>query len=160
MSGNRKNKTETSVNERIYQEYLRIGILFEGIEETEFSLIIPYIKNAAFQKITLDNLSESISKSGAVEHYQNGASQSGMKPSSAMIAYNSLMRNYTQTMKTLCGWLPRVRNKELSFREKWDRERMEPEELEALLQKEREEKEQASSAWLEKLRLAYGGEPE
>ena len=160
MQKNKQNKTEISINRRIYQEYLRIGILFEGIKENEFSLILPYIKNAAFQKITLDDLSEAINTSGAIEKYQNGAAQSGLKPSSAMVAYNSLMRNYTQTMKTLCGWLPHSREKELTFREKWDRERMEPEELEALLQKEREEKEQASAEWLEKLKAAYGGEPE
>lgn len=150
--------TELEKNNLIYQEFLRIGGYYEGIDEISFSIISPLIRDAAFMRITLDELAAIINENGAIEEYRNGETQYGMKQSAALQSYINTMKVYTSTIKALDGWIPS--KKSLSIREKWDRERMNPEELETLLAAERQEKAKASALWLEKLKAAYGGVPD
>ena len=147
---------EIEKNELIFQEYLKIGSLFGNIAENKFFIIAPLLRDAAFQRVTLDELSDIINEYGAVEEYRNGENQYGQKQSAALQSYNNLMKIYTVTIKTLLTWLPR--EKSLSVQEEWERKRMEPEELEAVLLKEREENAKASALWLEKLKAAYEAE--
>lgn len=57
-------------------------------------------------KVTLDDLQEYIAENGVIDYYQNGANQSGLKPSAALQSYNSLIKNYSATVKSLCFYLP------------------------------------------------------
>ena len=145
--------TEIEKNNRIYQEFLRIGSFFEGIEDIKFSLLLPLLRNAAFMRVTLDELQELINRDGVVERYQNGANQYGIKQSAALQSYNATIRNYSSTIKELYGYVPR--EKTLSTSDEWNRKRMAPDELKKLLLMEREEKERTSAAWLEKLKQAF-----
>ena len=94
---------------RIEEELLRISLYFEDIDENRKAVIKPLIQNSAFMKITLDDLQDQIASSGVVEHYQNGANQSGMKQSAALQSYNSLVKNYAAVTKTLFSLLPSMK---------------------------------------------------
>ena len=143
-----------SKNTRIYNEYLRIGSYYEGIDEVRFAMLFPLIRSAAFMRITLDDLADLINETGAVEEYQNGENQHGMKQSAALQSYNQLVKNYAAVIKQLFSYLPRKTG--LSTAEEWNRARMPADELEKLLAVERAEQQKTAAEWLEKLERAYG----
>lgn len=64
------------------------------------------IQNIAFMSITLDELQAEINRAGTIETYQHGKYQSGVKVSSAVQAYNSIMKNFIPAVKALYGLLP------------------------------------------------------
>ena len=138
MSEVASNYTELERNNRISQEFQRISIYFENLPENKQSIVIPLIQNAAFMRVTLDDLQEIISEQGPVEAYQNGENQYGMKQSAALQSYNALIKNYGATVKTLFGLLPAPEKKKPvpSFetwqpREKTEEEREEERKREA-----------------------------
>ena len=145
---------EKETDKRIYDEYLRIGLFFEGTDETRFAMLLPLIRNAAFMRITLDDLTDIINETGAVEEYQNGENQHGMKQSAALQSYNALVKNYATIVKTLFGMLPYKAG--LSKSEEWSRARMPADELKKVLSLERAEKKKTADEWLKKLKQAYG----
>lgn len=98
--------TELEKEKRISEEFNRISIYFEKLDENERAVIVPLIQNAAFMRVTLEDLQEIIAEQGPVEAYQNGANQSGMKQSAALQSYNSTVKNYAAVIKTLFGLLP------------------------------------------------------
>ena len=146
---------ENDKEKRIFKEYLRIGSFFENLNDTQFAMLLPLIRNAAFMRITLDELSNLINQSGPVEEYKNGAEQFGMKQSAALQSYNALVKNYAAVIKTLFEKLPR--EKMLSAAEEWRRSKLSQKELEEALDYERREKAAASAQWMEKLKYAYSG---
>ena len=98
--------TELERNNRILEEFDRISIHFEDLAKNQQSIVLPLIQNAAFMRVTLDDLQEIIAEQGPVEQYQNGANQYGMKQSAALQSYNALVKNYAAVIKTLFGLLP------------------------------------------------------
>ena len=139
---------------RIYNEYLRIGSYYEGIDEIRFAMLFPLIRNAAFMRITLDDLADLINENGPIETYQNGENQHGMKQSAGLQSYNTTVKNYAAVIKQLFSMLPRKSG--ISTVEEWNRKRMPAEDLEKLLAVEREEEQRKAAEWLEKLKRAYG----
>ena len=59
-----------------------------------------------FMNKELEKLQEKIAENGWTEEYRNGANQSGIKKSSEGEAYNSLLKNFTNTMRCLNDMLP------------------------------------------------------
>ena len=98
--------TEKERNNRIKEEIKRISFFFEELPENEMSIISPLIQNAAFMRVTLDDLQETIARDGPVDHYQNGEHQSGTKQSAALQGYIALQKTYLQTVKSLAEYLP------------------------------------------------------
>ena len=98
--------TEKERNKRIKEEIKRISFFFEELPENEMSIISPLIQNAAFMRVTLEDLQETIARDGPVDHYQNGANQSGTKQSAALQGYIALQKTYLQTAKSLAEYLP------------------------------------------------------
>ena len=97
---------ELDRNTRINSELKRISVFFEEIDENDLAIISPLIQNYAFMKVVLDDLQELINQDGVVDHYQNGANQSGLKVSAALQSYNSLIKNFSATVKNLSYYLP------------------------------------------------------
>lgn len=97
---------ELDRNTRINAELKRISVFFEEIDENDLAIISPLIQNYAFMRITLDDLQELINRDGVVDHYQNGANQSGLKVSAALQSYNSLIKNFSSLVKSLGCYLP------------------------------------------------------
>ena len=90
----------------ISAELNRISVYFEDVDANQRAIVTPLLQNAAFMKVTLEDLQESINMGGATDEYQNGANQHGIKQSAQLQAYNSLIKNYASVIKTLSGLLP------------------------------------------------------
>lgn len=150
-----KDSADKDKENKIFKEYLRIGSFFEELDDTQFAMLLPLIRNAAFMRITLDELSDLINQNGPVEEYKNGAEQFGIKQSAALQSYNALVKNYAAIIKTLSERLPRERM--TSSAEEWRRARMSKEEREKEIELEKKEKAAASARWMEKLKYAYSG---
>ena len=106
MAKDSSKKTDVSKNKRIEEELNRISIFFEELDENKKAIVSPLLQNAAFMKITLEDLQEKINEEGVVDIYQNGANQYGTKQSATLQSYNSLIKNYASVMKTLEVMLP------------------------------------------------------
>lgn len=98
--------TEITKETRIKNEFNRIKIYFDDIAEDKRAIITPLLQEAAFMRITLEDLQQTINLAGVTDHYQNGANQHGIKQSAELQAYNSLIKNYASVIKTLTGMLP------------------------------------------------------
>lgn len=101
-----QNNEELNRKERLKKEFDRIIVFFEDLSDNKKTVILPLIQNAAFMKITLEDLRELIQRDGVVDYYQNGANQSGLKQSAALQSYNALIKNYAAIIKSLCDYLP------------------------------------------------------
>lgn len=53
---------------------------YAELPKNQMAIVEPLIQNAAFMKITLDDLQKSINADGCSEEYMNGANQYGKKP--------------------------------------------------------------------------------
>ena len=87
-------------------ELARLEKLFSPLPENERMFIQPLLENAAFMRVTLDELQIKIRLEGATDEYQNGANQCGVKISAAIQAYNQLMKTYHTLMDKLMAKLP------------------------------------------------------
>ena len=92
--------------ERINDELTRISRRFEKADGNQRAIAAPLIQNAAFMKVTLEDLQEIINAEGVVDEYKNGANQYGMKQSATLQSYNALIKNYASVIKTLSQILP------------------------------------------------------
>lgn len=98
--------SEINKENRISEELKRISQYFEKVDANQRAIVSPLLQNAAFMKVTLEDLQEVIKKEGVTEEYQNGANQRGVKQSAALQSYNSLIKNYASVIKTLSQLLP------------------------------------------------------
>ena len=88
------------------RELARLVELFSPLPANERTFIQPLLENAAFMRVTLDELQIKIRLEGATDEYQNGANQCGVKISAAIQAYNQLMKTYHTLMDKLMAKLP------------------------------------------------------
>ena len=102
-------KKEKTKEERISEELDRLYQRFEDIDANKKVVLVPLIQNAAFMKVSLEDLQEIINRDGVTETYQNGANQYGVKQSAAVQSYNALIKNYAAVIKQLSGYVPYVR---------------------------------------------------
>ncbi|MCM3600640.1 hypothetical protein M3175_07845 [Robertmurraya korlensis] len=92
---------------RIKREISRLNQLFKNLEPKKKKAVESLIKNAAFMAITLEDLQDDININGTTEEYQNGANQKGIKKSSSVEVYNTMIKNHVQVMKALTDLLPK-----------------------------------------------------
>ena len=90
----------------IAAELKKLEHLFEPLGEKEREFLQPLLENAAFMRVTLDDLQTEINRTGGVDSYQNGAAQHGVKISANIQAYNALMKTYHALMDKLLLRLP------------------------------------------------------
>ena len=94
---------------RIKREIAKLEKDFAEIPDNKKIIVRPLIENAAFMKITLEDLQKSINENGCAEEYQNGANQKGKKASADLQAYNALVKNYNIVSDRLEKLLPQDR---------------------------------------------------
>ena len=97
-----KKKKET----RIKDELARLSDIYKVLPPNTLAIVMPLLENAAFMKVTLDDLQEVINANGCSDDYQNGANQFGKKASADLQAYNSLIKNYNTVSDRLEKLLP------------------------------------------------------
>lgn len=80
--------------------------IFELMPDDNKALSESLLKNVAFMQVELSELEQIIMIKGSVEEYKNGANQTGYKQSSAVQAYNSLLKSYNSSLRLLLSQLP------------------------------------------------------
>jgi len=92
--------------QRIAAEFERIGKLFSKADSSQWENALPLLENAAFMKVTLEDLQQEIIRDGATEQYRNGETQYGVKQSAALQSYNTTIKNYAAVIRTISQMLP------------------------------------------------------
>lgn len=111
-----KPKAET----RIKREREKLTEVFAKMDENKRKTAEKLMDNAAFMAVTLEDLRDSINENGCVSEYQNGENQFGTKKSPEVEVYNTMIKNYTTVIKTLCDLLPES-NGEMNALTEWQR---------------------------------------
>ena len=111
-----KLKAET----RIKREREKLAEVFAKMDENKRKTAEKLMDNAAFMAVTLEDLRDSINENGCVSEYQNGENQFGTKKSPEVEVYNTMIKNYTTVIKTLCDLLPES-NGEMNALTEWQR---------------------------------------
>lgn len=79
----------------------RFAEVYEAAPKTAQTLALKLIANAIFMEDQLEKLQETIKNDGPVSEYQNGENQWGTKKSPEVEIYNTMVKNYTSTIKQL-----------------------------------------------------------
>lgn len=97
---------EKTKEQRIKSEKNKLKKLCKDLPANKQAIALPLVEQAAFMRVTLDDLQEEINAAGCVEEYQNGRNQSGYKVTAALQAYNSTVKNYAGVCERLDRILP------------------------------------------------------
>lgn len=91
---------------RIKLELARLEEIYRELPPNKLALVVPLLENAAFMRITLEDLQANINKNGCSDEYKNGENQYGKKAAADLQAYNSLIKNYNTVSDRLEKLLP------------------------------------------------------
>ena len=97
--------------QKIIKEERKLTKLYKNLPKNKQILVKGLIQNAAFMKVTMDELQEIINREGCVEEYQHGANQSGKKATTESQTYNTMIKNYSNIILNLDKMLPEERPK-------------------------------------------------
>ena len=96
---------------RIKKEKDRLNEIFKDLEPNKLDTCRTLIDRAAFITVSLEDLEEQLNKTGWVEFYQNGETQSGMKKAAAADVHISLTKNLNAIIKQLLDLVPPAQKK-------------------------------------------------
>lgn len=91
---------------KIKKEIQKLQKIFKNIDADRKQVIQRQIENVAFMSVSLDELQKIINEKGYVETYQNGQNQSGVKETSEVRIYNTILKNFNSSLKQLIDLLP------------------------------------------------------
>lgn len=100
-------KQEKTKEQKIASEKRRINGIFKNLDENTKKTVKSLIEEAAFMAVSLQELQEKINEKGYTEEYQNGANQKGVKKTSEIEIYNTMIKNYMAAIKQLTDALPK-----------------------------------------------------
>lgn len=103
---------ELSRRDRISKEKRRLRQIFKNIDPNKMKTIASLIDQAAFLKVSLEDLETEIDDNGWTEFYQNGENQRGVKKSAAMDVYYSLAKQQLAVLKLLVELTPPAERKD------------------------------------------------
>jgi len=86
-------------DERIKKEIQKLRKIFKNLPKDKSAIVEKLISNAAFMAVTLDDLQDAVNKNGCVIDY-------GTKRNPAAEIYNTMIKNYSTTIKQLIDLLP------------------------------------------------------
>lgn len=75
------------------------------------------LEEAAFLKVTLEDLRAEISANGTTDEYKNGANQFGTKVSANLQSYNSTLKNYFVLLEKIVKMFPISADKQSALAE-------------------------------------------
>ena len=105
----RKNMDQTEIknekDKKINKEYRRIKGLFKDLPEHRRSLADGQMRRAAFMRIALEELEETIKTEGTLDVFEQGA-YAYNREHPALKSYNATIKNYTAIIKQLNDMLP------------------------------------------------------
>ena len=91
---------------RIKKEFERLSEIYSVLPKNKKAIVTPLLENAAFMKITLEDLQKVINEEGYSDEYKNGENQYGKKASAEMQSYNAMIKNYNTVSDRLEKLLP------------------------------------------------------
>ena len=94
-------------DEIIEKEYKKLSGIYTKLNTKTKKSINSLMNEAAFMSASLYELRQIINAKGYTEEYQNGANQKGVKKSSEIEIYNTMIKNYSAVMKQLTDLLPK-----------------------------------------------------
>ena len=92
--------------EKISREIDELNKLFVSIPSNKAKMIEGLIQNAAFMRVTLEELQKDIMENGSIIECQSGNGFDIIKDNPAQKAYTTMIARYTQTMSQLLNLLP------------------------------------------------------
>jgi hypothetical protein len=104
---NASNYTKEEKDKLIKKEITRLKRIYKDLDKNKMDTAQSLIKNAAFMSITLDDLQETINRSGTICKYQNGENQWGYKKSPEVEVHIAMTKNHSAVMKQLSDMLPK-----------------------------------------------------
>lgn len=98
----------------IREEYERLMEVFKDLPPDKLTVVDGLISQAAFMRVTLNRLQDTIKGAELTEAYQNGETQSGFKQSAELQAYNALVKNYSTIIRQLVQHIPKTADRPAS----------------------------------------------
>lgn len=98
--------TEEERKEMIAKEFVKLKKNLKEIDESRKLTIEKLLQEAAFMTVTLDETRQIITRDGIIEEYQNGATQKGLKKSSAVEVYDKLLTSFAKVVEQINKSLP------------------------------------------------------
>ena len=93
----------------IKKEIEQLNKLFVEIPSDQKKMVEGLIQNAAFMRITLEELQKEVIENGAVIQCQSGNGFDTIKDNPAQKAYNTMVSRYTQIIDQLRKFLPETK---------------------------------------------------
>lgn len=106
MIENKSNFTKELKEQMIKKEISKLKAFFKDLGSGQAEIANRLIEEAAFLKVTLVDLKETINKMGTESFYKNGENQYGTKRSPAFENYINANKQHIQILKQLSEMLP------------------------------------------------------
>ena len=90
---------------KIKQEINRIKKLYKDLSRDKVKVVEGLINEAAFMKLTLEELREDLFRNGFTELYENGTQVMNRERPEAKI-YSTMIQRYSNVMKQLIDYMP------------------------------------------------------
>lgn len=94
-------------DKRIKNEISELNKIFNDIPKDKAKLVEGLIQNAAFMRVTLEELQQEVIENGAVIQCQSGNGFDTIKDNPAQKAYTTMVARYTQIISQLQSLLPK-----------------------------------------------------
>lgn len=107
MNNKRSTCEEIIKQQEIKKEIAKISKLFKDMDPKIKVSVKSIIENAAFMAVTLRELQNYLNKNGLTCEYQNGENQFGTKKAPEVDIYNTMIKNFISSMKSLTDLLPK-----------------------------------------------------
>lgn len=107
MNNKNAGYNEIAKQQEIKKEITKVNRLFKDMDPKIKKSVQSVIENAAFMAVTLRELQEYLNKNGLTCEYQNGENQFGVKKAPEIDIYNTMIKNFVSTMKSLTDLLPK-----------------------------------------------------
>jgi hypothetical protein len=98
--------SETERNKLISKEYRRLSKSIKDMDPQSQTVLNKLFSEAAFMAVTLEETRKIIIRDGIIEPYQNGATQKGLKKSSAVEVYDKMVNTYSKVIAQINNSLP------------------------------------------------------
>lgn len=94
-------------DKKIKSEIAQLNKIFKDIPKDSGKLVEGLIQNAAFMRVTLEELQQEVIENGAVIQCQSGNGFDTIKDNPAQKAYTTMVARYTQIINQLQTFLPK-----------------------------------------------------
>jgi hypothetical protein len=102
----RIDKNEKTKEERIKSELSKFKKICKDLEKNKKNIALKLSAKAAFMEVTLQDLEAQINEQGAIVKGKNGNGFEVVAENPATKTYNTMIKNYNATIKTLMDIMP------------------------------------------------------